>query len=75
MRKNSKKYKAWKKYQDEKKLKIRIYRKNKNKKGNKNNRKSVNRQRPNEIFTVPEKFSIIDNSNETISFLNKIAIK
>mgnify|MGYP004631700771 FL=1 len=72
MRKNSKKYKAWKKYQDEKKLKIRIYRKNKNKKGNKNNRKSVNRQRPNEIFTVPEKFSIIDNSNETISFLNKI---
>lgn len=30
MRKNSKKYKVWKKYQDEKNLKIRTYRKNKN---------------------------------------------
>ena len=30
MRQNSKKYKAWKKYQDEKNLKIRTYRKNKN---------------------------------------------
>ena len=71
MRKNSNEYKIWKKYQDEKNLKIRTQRKNK-RKGKKETKRQVNKQRPNEIFTVPKKFSIIDNPNETISFLNQI---
>lgn len=71
MRKKSNEYKIWKKYQDKKNLKIRTARK-KNKKFNRNSKKKLNNKKPNEVFTVPQEFSIINNPNETISFFNKI---
>lgn len=69
MRKNSNQYRIWKKYQDEKNLKIRTFKKKKKKKVKK---RTINNKKPNEIFIVPEKFSIIDNPSETVFFLNKI---
>ncbi len=72
MRRKSNEYKIWKKYQDEKNLKIRTARKQ-NKKNSRNFSKNLrNQKRPNEVFTVPQRFSIINNPNETILFLNKI---
>lgn len=72
MRRKSNEYKIWKKYQDEKNLKRRTKRKlNKKKSKTKKSRKNK-KQVPNIIFNVPEIFSIINNPEQTIKFLNSI---
>lgn len=60
------KYKDWKKKNDYKKMLCKIKRKNKHKSNIKNKNKI------DKIFNVPQKFSIIDNPEETVIFLNEI---
>lgn len=74
MLKKSNEYKIWKKYQNEKNLKIRTYRKKKKKKSKGCSSRRAKRK-PNEVFTVPKEFSIINNPNETVLFFNKIIEK
>lgn len=72
MLKKSNDYRIWKKYQNDKNLKIRTYKKFKNKKNKNSSPKKVRKRKPNETFIVPKEFSIINNPNETILFLNRM---
>ena len=72
MRKNTPEYRIWKKYHDEKNLKKRTARKKSNKR--KVTKKAANskKRQPDKVFVVPEIFSIVSNTDTTISFLNKV---
>ena len=68
----SNEYKIWKQKQNEKNLRKRTKRKLK-KKTSKNKKRKNNKKRvPDIIFTTPKIFSIINNPEETIKFLNNI---
>ena len=76
IRKKDPRYKEWKRRNDERKF-IRNYiskqkkkKRRKNKVLNNTTRRPRNKQKPDKVFLVPTVFSIIDNPEQTISFLN-----
>lgn len=76
IRKKDPRYKEWKRRNDERKF-IRNYiskqkkkKRRKNKVLNNTTRRPRNKQEPDKVFLVPTVFSIIDNPEQTISFLN-----
>lgn len=70
IKKNSSEYKIWKKRNDEKKAKQSCKRKNKKYKSKTKIQNNI--EHPYKTFTVPKKFSIVNNPEETIKFFNSM---